>query len=180
MGMGEEMLEIVDSEGRVIGRASRAEIHGDNRLLHRVVHVIVVNHSGDILLQKRSVNKDVAPGRWDTSVGGHVDAGETVEFALRREMREELGIIGGNTRFMYTYIHTNPYESELVFSYECLHEGPFDFSTEEIEEVRFWPLQEIEETLGKGILSDNFEEEFRRYLGFLSGRRTSGKEPGSI
>ncbi len=166
--MDEEILEIVDKAGEVIGRASRAVIHGNNNLLHRVVHVIVVNSSGDILLQKRSLSKDVAPGRWDTSVGGHVDAGETVENALRREMGEELGIACGDIRFLYSYIHSNPYESELVSSYECLHEGPFDFSREEIDEVRFWPLHEIKEMLGTGILSDNFEEEFRRYLKTLS------------
>ncbi len=162
--MGEEMLEIVDKAGEVIGRASRAVIHGNNSLLHRVVHVIVVNSSGDILLQKRSMNKDVAPGRWDTSVGGHVDAGETVEDALAREMEEELGISGKDIRFLYTYIHSNLYESELVSTYECLHEGPFNFSKEEIDEVGFWPLHEMKERLGKGVLSDNFEKEFLRYL----------------
>jgi isopentenyldiphosphate isomerase len=166
--MGEEILEIVDKAGEVIGRASRAVIHGDNSLLHRVVHVFVVNSSGDILLQKRAMNKDVAPGRWDTSVGGHVDAGETVEEALEREMEEELGITVADTRFLYSYIHSNPYESELVSSYECLHEGPFNFSKEEIDEVRFRPLHEIKGRLGKGVLSDNFEEEFRRYLNALS------------
>ncbi|MEC4686267.1 MAG: NUDIX domain-containing protein [Nitrospirota bacterium] len=166
--MGEEILEIVDKAGEVIGRASRTVIHGNNSLLHRVVHVIVVNSSGDILLQRRSMNKDVAPGRWDTSVGGHVDAGETVEGALRREMEEELGITGMDIKFLYSYIHSNPYESELVSSYECLHEGPFDFSKEEIDEVRFWPLHEIRESLGRGVLSDNFEEEFPRYLKTLS------------
>ncbi|NOY40013.1 MAG: NUDIX domain-containing protein [Nitrospirae bacterium] len=166
--MGEEILEIVDKTGEVIGRASRAVIHGNNSLLHRVVHVLVVNSAGDILLQKRSMNKDVAPGRWDTSVGGHVDAGETVEDALRREMEEELGITGGDIMFLYSYIHSNPYESELVSSYVCLHDGPFNFSREEIDEVRFWSLHEIKERLGKGILSDNFEEEFQRYLDSLS------------
>ncbi len=149
--MGEEILEIVDKAGEVIGRASRAVIHGNNSLLHRVVHVMVVNPSGDILLQKRSMNKDVAPGRWDTSVGGHVDAGETVDDALRREMGEELGITGMDIKFLYSYIHSNPYESELVSSYQCLHEGPFNFSREEIDEVRFWPLHEIRERLGKGV-----------------------------
>ncbi len=162
--MGEEILEIVDRAGEVIGRAPRSVIHGNNSLLHRVVHVIVVNPSGDILLQKRSPEKDVAPGMWDTSVGGHVDAGETVEDALRREMEEELGITGGKTRFLYSYIHSNHYESELVYTFECLHEGPFDFSREEIEEVRFWSLEEIRESIGKGVLSDNFEHEFQRYL----------------
>ncbi len=168
--MAEEILEIVNEEGEVIGTAPRAVIHGNSSLLHRVVHVIVVNSSGEILLQKRSMDKDVAPGRWDTSVGGHVDAGERIEDAVLREMAEELGITGGDVRFLYTYIHSNPYESELVYTHECLHEGPFDFNREEIEAVRFWPLEEIRERIGSGVFSDNFEEEFERYLNHLSSR----------
>ncbi len=170
----DEILDIVNEKGEIIGKAHRSEIHGNNKLLHRVVHVLVLNRKGDILLQKRSMNKDVAPGRWDTSVGGHVNEGESIQEALERETMEELGIKPEEVRFLYTYIHTNPYESELVYTHECLHEGPFKYDKEEIEELRFWSIEEIKQSLGKGILSDNFEDEFRRFMEFKNKRNTGG------
>lgn len=165
--MGEEVLEIVDSDGRIIGHAPRSVIHGNNSLLHRVVHLIVVNRRGEILLQRRSRNKDVAPGRWDTSVGGHIGRGESIEEALRRETEEEIGIVPADMKFLYTYIHSNHYESELVYTYECISEGPFRFDDEEIEELRFWSVEEIKKNLGNSTFSDNFEEEFQRYREYL-------------
>ncbi|MFQ3574572.1 MAG: NUDIX domain-containing protein, partial [Thermodesulfovibrionales bacterium] len=107
--MNTEILEIVDKEGNTIGKARRDEIHGNPSLLHKVVHVIVVNDYGDMLLQKRSLKKDVAPGLWDTSVGGHIDCGESIESALIRETMEEIGVIPLRLDFLYSYIHSNDY-----------------------------------------------------------------------
>ena len=67
-----EFFDIVDDEDRVIGQAPRSQCHGDPRLVHRVAHVLVFNSRGELLLQKRSVTKDIQPGKWDTSVGGHL------------------------------------------------------------------------------------------------------------
>ena len=82
-----ELLEIVDSEGKVIGIAPRFQIHGNPSLMHRVIHILLFNKKGELLLQKRSMDKDVAPGKWDTSVGGHVDPGEELPAAAAREMK---------------------------------------------------------------------------------------------
>ena len=71
--MVSELFPIVDEEGHVIGKATRKECHGGSMLLHPVVHLHILNSNGDLYLQKRSVNKDIQPGKWDTSVGGHVD-----------------------------------------------------------------------------------------------------------
>lgn len=171
--MADEILDIVNEHGEIISRAPRHLIHGNNSLLHRVVHLIVLNSSGDILLQKRSMDKDVAPGRWDTSVGGHVDAGESIDAALKREMMEELGFVSNGISFAYKYIHKNSYESELVFTHECIFDGPFSFNAEEIDEVRFWPVAHIRKNLGSAIFSDNFEDEFRMYTEF-KGRMETG------
>ena len=91
--MTEEIFPIVDETGRVIGKATRKECHSGSRLLHPVVHLHVFDRQGRLYLQKRAHNKLIQPDKWDTAVGGHVDYGETVMQALRRETREELGLL---------------------------------------------------------------------------------------
>ncbi len=163
-----EMIEVVNADGLVIGAAPRKRIHGNNQWLHRVVHVLVFDSRNRLLLQKRSWNKQVAPGKWDTSVGGHVDCGETLMHAAMREMKEELGIAPESLRFIYQYIHSNEFESELVTTYICRHDGGFTHDPEEIDAVRFWKTDHIMAKLGKGVFSDNFEDEFKRYQDWRS------------
>ena len=160
-----EKLEIVDEEGHVIGLAERSELHRNPGLIHRVVHVLVFNNNGSLLLQKRSIRKDVAPGKWDTSVGGHISPGEDVLAAARREMEEELGIKGCELRHLYRYLFSNQRESELVNTYSCIYEEKIDFNREEIDDVAFWDIPTIKRNLGKNIFSGHFEKEIRRYLG---------------
>ena len=87
-----ELFPVVDETGRVVGCATRGECHDGRRLLHPVVHLHLFNSRGELYLQKRPLWKDIQPGRWDTAVGGHIDYGETPDEALRREVREELGV----------------------------------------------------------------------------------------
>ncbi len=163
----EEHLEIVDYRGNVIGYAPRKSMHGNPSLMHKVVHVLVFNKNGDVLLQKRSEKKDVAPGKWDTSVGGHVGIGEDLLSSSKREMHEELGITGFEPEYLYSYIHSNKYETEMVATFRCLCEQGFSFNEDEIDDLRFWSNDEIKNAIGQQILSDNFEHEFRTYRGFL-------------
>lgn len=165
MKRDDEMLEVVDPDGRVLRLARRSEIHGNPSLIHRVVHVLVFDTNGRLLLQKRSQTKDVAPGKWDTSVGGHVSPGEDIEAAAFREMKEELGISACNLTFLYSYIFSDARETELVNTFSCVHDGPFHHDSDEIETIEFRELNEIEEDLGSGLFSRHFEREIRTYLG---------------
>jgi isopentenyldiphosphate isomerase len=157
----DELLPLVDESGTVIGSVWRSVCHDGSKPLHPVVHLHILNKKGEILLQKRSINKDLQPGKWDTSVGGHVDFGENVNDALIREAREELGIKDFRPSFLRSYIFKSNIEKEMVYSYQTLYEGPFEFNTEEIVEIRFWKREEIERNLEKSVFTPNFENEFK-------------------
>lgn len=86
-----EILEVVDFDDRVLGVATRAEIHAKG-LIHRAVHLFVFNRRGDIYVHRRSSAKDRHPLKLDSSAAGHVDPGESYEQSAVRELHEELGI----------------------------------------------------------------------------------------
>jgi len=161
--MSSDDLKLVNGEGRPIGRAPRGVCHGNPSLTHQVVHVLVLNSDSRIYLQKRSESKDIQPGKWDTSVGGHVLPGETTTSAAQREMAEELGIRREPIEYLYSYVHESPVETEQVTTYMCVYNGEIQPDPDEIEEGRFWSIDEIEANLGTGIFTPNFEEEFRRF-----------------
>ena len=160
--MDEEWFPLVDEAGNIVGRATRRECHDGSKRLHPVVHLHIYNKEGDLFLQKRSLTKDIQPGKWDTAVGGHVDYGESIEEALRREAREELGIEGFEAELMARYVFESAIEKELVHTYRTVYEGPFTPDKEELDDARFWRIDEIESQLGKGIFTPNFEREYNR------------------
>ncbi len=162
-----EIFPIVDEEGRVIGSATRGECHSGSKLLHPVVHLHVFNSAGEVFLQKRPEWKDIQPGKWDTAVGGHIDYGETPEDALRREVREELGITDFTPEFVAKYVFESSREKELVYVHRCIYDAPILPSDEELDGGRFWTMQEIREAIGKDVLTPNFESEFHRF--FMNG-----------
>ncbi|MFH1563215.1 MAG: NUDIX domain-containing protein [Nitrospirota bacterium] len=159
-----EYFEIVDINGNVIGRASREECHRNPTLLHRVSHVFVFNSQNQLYLQKRSIHKDIQPWKWDTSVGGHLNPGETHEQAAYRELAEELGISGVSFTHLYDYLWRSERESELVRTFRVIYDGLIKFDPEEIDEGRFWTLTEIQSAIPTNILTPNFIEEYNRYL----------------
>lgn len=84
----EELLNIYDLQGRVIGARPRREAKASG-LAVGAVNVLLVNARGELLLQKRPLDKENG-GLWDKSVGGHVSAGEEFDTTLLREAGEEL------------------------------------------------------------------------------------------
>lgn len=154
-----EWVPLVDEKGMIIGKATRAEVHRGPGKLHPVIHLHIINSKGEIYLQKRSKLKDTQPGKWDTSVGGHVDLGETIEQALLRETLEELNITGIHPIPLAQYKWETNIESELVFSFRAIYNATPVFNKQEIDEGRFWTIAEIKNNLGTGIFTPNFENE---------------------
>ena len=159
-----ERFPIVDEEGRVVGAATRGECHNGSKLLHPVVHLHVFNSRGEVYLQKRPEWKDIQPGKWDTSVGGHIDDGETPEQALIREVGEELGITDFVPERVGKYVFESLRERELVYVNRTVYDGTVRPSTEELDGGRFWTMDEIRAAIGQEILTPNFESEFQKFF----------------
>lgn len=162
--MSEEWFDLLNERGDVVGSAPRCECHRLPGLLHRAVHVLVFDREGRLFLQKRSARKDIQPGKWDTSVGGHPNLGEANEAAARREMREELGVEPDTLSPAYSYKWRSPVETEWITSFATTHEGPFRLDPAEIDEGRFWSFEEIRGQLGHNVFTPQFEHEFGRMV----------------
>ena len=167
-----ELLDIVDRLGRVIGQAPRLVCHGDPSLIHQAVHVQVFDREGRLFLQKRSAAKDIQPGKWDSSVGGHLQLGEAPLQGAHRELAEELGVRALRLEKAYEYFWESPVETELVRTFVTLHEGPFQLQASEIDEGRFWTLDEIEAALPTGIATPQFAFEFPRLREWWNRKRS--------
>jgi 8-oxo-dGTP pyrophosphatase MutT (NUDIX family) len=138
---GEELVDVIDDEGRTIATVTRREIR-ERRLPHRCVYVLVFNHKGELFIHLRTVTKDVYPGYWDVCVGGVLTTGEPFDAAARREVAEELGLnLDPKRLFPFRYSDTSTLVHGMVYRVE--HEGPFRLQPEEIVRGEFVSVHEV-------------------------------------
>jgi isopentenyldiphosphate isomerase len=129
----EEIFDIVNERDEVVGQAPRKEVHARG-LWHRAVHVLVFNARGEVFLQKRSMLKDTAKGKWDSSSSGHLDTGENYDTCAVREVREEIGLHLTKTPQRLFKIDARQETGwEFCWIYRCESEGPFVLHPDELE-----------------------------------------------
>ncbi len=164
-----ESLPVCNADNRVVGRATREVIHAQG-LLHRAVHVLVFNSRGELFLQRRGHGKDIDPGLWAVSVGGHVALGETPDEAARRELAEELGLT--STLEHIGELPPTPENGwEFVSVYRLVTDETPAWDGEEIIDGRWLTAEQIEGHLAGGDLplAASFEATHR----LASKQRTS-------
>lgn len=135
-----EILDQVDEQGNVIGKAQRSVFHSDPSKIHAVVHCWLFNNSGEILWQQRSMQKTTSPGKWDMSCGGHILSGDTPEKTLEKELNEELGLKNVDIQLVDKYIQGNEKQTELIYLYYAIIDTPIaqmQLQTEEVERVEW-------------------------------------------
>ena len=161
----EELFPIVDENGNILGAITRGKAHDGSKTLHPVVHLHLFNSKGELYLQHRPDWKDIQPGKWDTSCGGHCDLGENIIQALHREVGEELGITDFQPESIGHYVFESKREKELVYAYKCVYDCDVHPSKDELDGGRFWSREEIKDNIGKNIFTPNFENEWQKYFG---------------
>jgi len=146
MSSTDEKFDVVDTSDRVTGSAPRSEIHARG-LLHRAVHLWLYNPSGQILLQRRSLTKDREPGKWTSSVSGHVNAGEEYDAAMRREIPEEIGVTAescaGFQRIGY-FPACGETDQEFVWLFRANHPGPFRPDSTEVAALEWFEPEKLD------------------------------------
>ena len=155
-----EFFPVVEPSGLVVGRSTREYCHSGAKPLHPVIHIHIIDRYGRIYLQKRSMRKDIQPGKWDTAVGGHVSYGEGILEAVYREASEELGFTEFNPIQIDAYQFESEIEKEMVNVFAVVGTYELHPDLDEVDEGRWWELADIDANLGKGIFTPNFESEF--------------------
>lgn len=158
-----EYIDILDENGKFTGKKStRSDVHKYG-YWHRAILILLINSKGEILLQKRSANKEKNPNLWDLSCAGHLSSGDTSISGAMRELEEELGIKPNeqNMKLIYTirksYMPKEGFiENEIQDVY--LYRTDVDINNikmqkEEVSDVKFIPF----EIYAKEILSNNKE-----------------------
>ena len=153
-----EVFDIVDENGIPIGEiVERSTAHAEG-IRHRTAHIWIVKETEgkkQVLLQKRAMNKDSFPGRFDTSSAGHIQAGDEPMESAIRELGEELGIYAvpsdlkyaGNFEIKYEKVFHDRIFKDNEVAFVFIYDKPVDIDDlvlqkEEVETVEWFDLEE--------------------------------------
>jgi isopentenyldiphosphate isomerase len=167
--VGENMvIDAVDQNDRPIGDVVRNEVFRKG-INFRVVHDLVFNRRGELLVQRLSNNRTRHPGFWGSSVAGYLFAGETYESAAQRRLGEELGVYNAPLAYVGKTSMEDQGCQKFIGVFSTVRDGPFSFDRGHIDAVEFLPITTIHELRTTG--SFRFTPTFLRVLDFYENRR---------
>lgn len=146
-----ERLILVDDQDREIGAETKSVCHQGTGILHRAFSIFVFNSRDELLLQQRSDTKPLWPLYWSNTCCSHPRLGETMEFAVSRRLRQELGF-DCPLSFLYKFTYQARFgeigaEREYCWVYLGYYDGPVDPNVSEIADWRFVDIRSINDEL---------------------------------
>ncbi len=146
-----EMLILVDEDDQVIGFQEKEICHDGDGVLHRAFSVFLFDQTGQLLLQKRSIQKRLWGDFWSNSCCSHPHRHEDTREAAEKRVREELGI-DSNLHFLFKFKYQACYEGlgsehELCYVYAGLLETEPQVNELEISTWRMIYPQSLEQEL---------------------------------
>ncbi len=177
-----EMIDVYNKNNEFLGYSkTRDEVHEEN-LFHRHVSAWIMNYEGKILLQQRAFTKKKNPGKW-AKTGGHVDAGESCIDALKREIKEEIGLNITDIEEINVFKSENPnYFSHNYIVFTNLNEEEFILQKEEVNSVKYYDIEELESYKKDNNKDFTFckwdDDDFYNQMNILKEYRNKIKELG--
>lgn len=160
----DELLFVVDEDNNPLQAMPRKETHAKH-LWHRCSHIWVINSKKQILCQKRTLLKDVNPGKWEAHFGGHVkDKEEYIDNALI-ESKEEIGLDRTKDDMIFFKIYKYDKDKEfqgIFYTYWDGNSNNLKLEKEEVDEVKWVDstyLQKIFEEKDKEWVHHDYETE---------------------
>lgn len=159
-----EMLILVDVADREVGYLSKAACHNGAGILHRAFSLLIFNDAGALLLQQRAASKRLWPLYWSNSCCSHPRQHESLEAAIHRRLREELGI-GCALKFLFKFQYQAQFEDaggeqELCSVYVGRSNGPIRSHPDEIRDWRWVSPEDLQAELAEGAV-EKFTPWFR-------------------
>jgi len=162
-----EIVDVVDADDRVIGRATRAEVRAQ-RLRHRATYILVFNARGQLFVHQRTPTKDVYPSYYDVAVGGVVATGEGYDAGAQRELAEELGITSVRPRPILRFQYEDGDNRVNGRVYSCSYDGPLTLQQEEIASGEWLDLDVVLERVRQLPFCPDGVEALLRYVDRLA------------
>ncbi len=162
-----EFFDVWDYNNNYLGLVERSICHNSAHYIHRSVHIWIFSSNANLLLQQRGFNKKIQPGKWDSSVGGHLSPDEDFLQGAYRELEEELNIKNIPLIRLYSYLWKSTIESEMINTFLGFFDNAEFFQKEEIENIKYWRIEEIEKSLNHGIFTPCFEFEWKYFKKFM-------------
>ncbi|MGS0747166.1 isopentenyl-diphosphate Delta-isomerase [Halpernia sp. GG3] len=161
----EELVVLVTPEDQIIGQMEKMKAH-QTGLLHRAFSVFLFNEKGEMLLQKRALEKYHSPEQWTNAVCSHPKLNESYHEAASRRIKEELGIDAVlKEKFYFIYkaeVGQNLWEHELDHVFVGKFDGEFNLNKDEVSEIRYITMQDLEVEMRDK--AENFTEWFKIIL----------------
>jgi isopentenyldiphosphate isomerase len=167
---GDELVDVVDEQDRVVTQATRREVRLRN-LRHRSVYILVFNSVGQLFVHRRTPTKDIYPDHWDVAAGGVLNAGETYDRGAARELREELGIVRAPLRRLFPLRYEDAHTRVVGVVYSCTWDGALRLQPSEVAAGEWIDLDVLLERTQQQQFCPDGIEALRRYLSMLQGLR---------
>lgn len=161
-----DSLILVDESDREIGQLSKSLCHAGDGRLHRAFSLLIFNDRGELLIQQRAPGKLLWPRYWSNSVCSHPRLGESMDSAVHRRLREELGIAHCALRFLFKFQYQARFgdagaENELCSVYAGRYAGPVHPDAREIMEWRWLDPATLDAQMSRRRAADRFTPWFR-------------------